>query len=129
MPLILALALLCLASTVSAQVVNPTAAQFTASVDHALLVGGTAIVTSYQLDTMTGTATGALAFSVNLGKPTPGASNLIAVAVPQLAALANGTYVVTVSAVGPGGAGKSAPSLPFSRIGPAAAPTGVSVVP
>lgn len=118
------------AAFASAQtVVNPTKAEFVASADHSATVNGTAVVTSYQLDTMTGTATGALAFTVSLGKPTPGAGNLISVVVPQLAALANGTYTATVSAVGPGGAGKSAPSNPFARIGAPAAPTGVTAVP
>lgn len=122
-------ALLCLtASLASAQTVtNPTKAEFIASVDHNTVVNGLPVLTSYQLDTMTGTATGALAFTVSLGKPTPGAGNLISVVVPQLAALSNGTYVATVSAIGPGGAGKSVPSAPFVRIGPPAVPTAVRV--
>lgn len=126
----LVLFLLLGAASASAQtVVNPTTAQFTASVDHALVVNGTAVVSAYQLDTMIGSSTGALAFSFNLGKPTPGTANVISVVVPQLATLANGSYVATVSALGPGGAGKSAPTSPFSRIGPAAAPTGLLVIP
>lgn len=121
---------LLVAATVSAQtVVNPTTAQFIASVDHALVVNGTAVVSGYQLDTMSGTATGALAFSFSLGKPTPGPANLISVVVPQLSTLATGSYVATISALGPGGSGKSAPTSPFSRIGPATAPTAVTVVP
>lgn len=129
-----AMALVCLmlvmASGASAQnMVNPTKAQFTASTDHDAAVGGMAVVTSYQLDAMIGTATGALAFSANLGKPTPDASRVIVVPVPQFLTMPNGSYVATVSAVGPGGAGKSAPSNPFSRIGAPAAPTAVSAVP
>ena len=108
-------------------VVNPTKAEFVASTDHNVLVNGAPVLTSYQLDIMAGTATGALALTVSLGKPTPGAGNLITVTVPQLAALPNGSYVGTVSAVGPGGAGKSDPSNPFARISAPAAPIGVVV--
>jgi hypothetical protein len=128
MLILLLFALLIAAPAAAQTVVNPTRAEFTASADHTTVVNGTAVLTGYQLDTMTGTATGALAFTVSLGKPTPGAGNKISVVVSQLATLATGTYVATVSAVGPGGAGKSAPSAPFVRIGPAAAPTGLSVV-
>jgi hypothetical protein len=127
---LVALVALLVATAASAQtVVNPTTAQFVASVDHALLVNGTAVVSGYQLDAMVGTVTGALAFSFNLGKPTPSTGNVISIVVPQLATLANGSYVATISALGPGGSGKSAPTPPFSRIGPAAAPTAVVVVP
>lgn len=110
-------------------VINPTQASFVASADHTLVVAGTPVVTAYQLDVMVSTPTGALAFTFNLGKPTPGTGNRIAVTVPQLATLATGAYVATVSAVGPGGAGKSIPSLPFGRIGAATAPTDVQVAP
>lgn len=102
-------------------VANPTTAQFTASADHAT-------VTNYQLDTMAGSATGAIAFTLNLGKPTPNAANLISVLVQPFATLPPGTYVATVSAMGPGGAGKSAPSAPFARVGAPASPTGLVVL-
>lgn len=124
-----ALALLALASPAQAQVVNPTKVEFVASSDHALVVNGTAVVTGYQLDVMVSAPTGALAFSSNIGKPTPGANSLISVIVPQLSALTNGVFVATVSALGPGGSGKSTPSAPFGRIGQPTAPTGVVVGP
>jgi hypothetical protein len=108
------LALFLLAADVRAQTA-PTAV-FTASPDHNAVVGGVAIVASYQLDMMHASATGALAFSKGLGKPTPDASNTISVAIPEFLAQPSGVYVGTVSAVGPGGAGKSAPSDPFAWV-------------
>lgn len=117
-----------LAATASAQTtVNPTKAEFVASADHNVTVNGTAVVANYQFDTMTSTVTGALAFTVNLGKPTPAAGNVITVTIPQLAALSTGTYVATVAAVGPGGVGKSAPSNPFVRVGTPGVPTALKV--
>lgn len=127
---LVALLLLVSSLPASAQVVNPTVVQFTASTDHATVVNGTPLVTSYQLDIMTSTATSALAFTVSLGKPTPDATTSVIVTpvIPQFAALGNGMYVATVSAIGPGGSGKSTPTAPFARIGPAHAPTAVTVI-
>ena len=109
-------------STARAQVVNPTRATFTASADHTATVGAVAVLDHYQLDVMVGTPTGALAFTFGLGKPTPAADNSITIPVPPLATLASGLYVATVSAVGPGGTGRSVPSDPFARVASAAAP-------
>lgn len=112
-----------LAWPASAQVVNPSTAIFTASADHAAVLNGVAVVESYQLEIVTTAAGGALALTVNLGKPAPSASNEIAADLtPSVAKLANGAYVATVVAVGPGGAGRSAPSDPFFRIGTPAPP-------
>ena len=113
---------LVVASPADAQTINPTQIQFAASPDHNLTVGATPVVSNYQLDVITTAAGGALAFTVNLAKPTPDASNLITANVTQLTALANGLYTGSVSAVGPGGATKSVPSDPFGRVGPPAAP-------
>lgn len=96
---------------------------FTAPANWNDVVGGVPVVSSYQLDVMTQTPTGALAFSIGLGKPTPDAANLITVKpIAQLGALAQGTYVATVSAVGPSGRATSLPSDPFVRVGLPLAP-------
>lgn len=125
---ILCVALL-LAAGVSAQtVVNPSKVVFTASPDHSAVVSGVAVLTNYQLDVMKDTATGALAFTQGLGKPTPSATNDITVTVAQFLTMGNGTYVAKVSAVGPGGANASAPSNPFVKTGAPAAPTAVRAV-
>jgi len=92
---------------------TPPRAVFVASSDHAVDVGGTPLVTTYQLDVMIDTATGALAFSKSLGKPTPNAQNEISVSLPEFVTLPNKVYVATVSAIGPGGTARSEPSDPF----------------
>lgn len=107
----------------AAQVVNPTTAVFTASSDHAMVINGVAVVESYQLDLVTTATGGALTLTVSLGKPVPSPTNEITVDIsPSVAKLATGTYVATVVAVGPGGAGRSAPSDPFFRLGTPAPP-------
>lgn len=99
---------------------------FTASPDHAAALNGTPVLTSYQLDVVVGTATGALAFSQNLGKPTPATpvppatAGDITVDLSQFAAfnaLTRNAYVVFVSSVGPGGTTRSAASDPFPHFG------------
>lgn len=111
---------------------------FTASVDHTVVVEGAAVLTGYQLDSLTMTrpvqtgplVAGAIALTLQLGKPTPGPGNTIDVAVPSLySGLVNGVYTATVAAFGPGGVGlKSAVSDPFLKLGPAAAPGKPSIV-
>lgn len=119
---------LLIAATVSAQTtVNPTKATFTASADHNTVTSGVVILTSYQLDVMRDTATGALAFSYGMGKPTPATGNVITVTIPAFLTMGNGTYVAKVTAIGPGGTGISAPSNPFVKTGGPAAPTGLLV--
>jgi hypothetical protein len=90
----------------------PRQVVFTASSDHATNV------TSYRLDVFTSTADPATATPVataNLGKPAPNGSNDITSDQSTLFAnLAAGNYVATVTAVGPGGATRSA-SVAFSR--------------
>jgi hypothetical protein len=80
---------------------------FTASVDH------DTDVTSYVLEVFANGADPNIAqalSSIDMGKPTPDANREIDVNETSfLSALAPGTYVVTVSAIGPGGQARSAP--------------------
>lgn len=126
------IAVVCLwASAASAQ--SSARVEFSASADHSTAVGSTPLVTGYQLDVMVDTATGALAFTKSLGKPSPSAQGEIVVPLPEFAARPNGVYVGRVSAQGPGGSTPSLPSAPFAWIGQPPAPPGqprvVSVVP
>jgi hypothetical protein len=80
---------------------------FTASVDH------DTDVTSYLLEVFANGAdpnTAQALASTSMGKPTPDANREIDVNETSfLSALAPGTYLVTVSAIGPGGQARSAP--------------------
>jgi lysozyme family protein len=90
----------------------PTGVAFTASPDHATLV------TSYELRIYASGADPNTATPVatsNLGKPTPDANNDITVSQPAFfSALAPGTYVAAVAAIGSGGSSLSAP-VTFTR--------------
>jgi chitinase len=90
----------------------PRLVVFTASSDHATNV------TSYRFDVFTSTANPATATPVataNLGKPTPAANNDITVDQSTLFAnLAPGSYIATVTAIGPGGSTRSA-TIAFTR--------------
>ena len=115
-----------------ANITNPKVATFVASIDHAkTLPDGVEIVTGYQLDCHVLNAAGALAFSKQLGKPTPDATNTIGpVTIPEFVTLPSNQYVCTAAAVGPGGLGRSAPSSPFDSIqAPGAAGVPVLTVP
>lgn len=106
---LLVLVLLSLATHAQAQA-RPRAIAFTASADHAALdITGAPRVASYQFDVTADTATGALVFSRNVGKPTPDANNDVTVTIPEFAAMANGRYVATIAAVGMGTVVRSAP--------------------
>lgn len=98
--------------TVTAAAAIPTTAIFQASADHATLVN------SYRLDVFLSGANPAVATpvsSVSLGKPTPDATNTITVnEATFFAALAPGSYIATVSAIGSGGSSRSAPAS-FTR--------------
>ncbi len=99
--------------TVNAAPPPPTfTVAFTASVDH------DTDVTSYLLEVFPNGAdpnTAQALSSINMGKPTPDANREIDVNETSfLIALAPGTYVVTVSAVGPDGQARSAP-FTFTR--------------
>jgi regulation of enolase protein 1 (concanavalin A-like superfamily) len=90
----------------------PTKVVFQASADHATLV------TSYRLDVFANGANPSSATPVatsNLGKPTPASNGDITVdRATFFSALARGTYVATVSAIGSGGSSRSA-SITFTR--------------
>jgi hypothetical protein len=79
-------------------------------------------VDRYELQTVIGTPTGAIAWTQDLGKPTPDATNTIEVLIPRFGTLARGTYVISITTNGPGGATPSAASDPFSVTGSPAAP-------
>ena len=84
---------------------------FTASADHATNV------TSYVLKLPPGvnTATATPLTSSSLGKPTPDSANTITVdRASFFSALAAGSYLATVTAVGPGGSTASA-NVSFTR--------------
>jgi regulation of enolase protein 1 (concanavalin A-like superfamily) len=90
----------------------PTKVVFQASADHATLV------TSYRLDVFANGANPASATPVatsNLGKPTPASNGDITVdRATFFSALARGTYVATVSAIGSSGQSRSA-AITFTR--------------
>lgn len=121
--------LLWCASPLAAQtVLNPNTVEFTASPDHATKAAdGTPILDHYDWLVVQSSPTGALFMTVNLGKPTPNASNTITVT-PSFATLGIGTtYYSFVEAVGPFGSSRSAASNPFAnQSGPR--PTGAPVV-
>jgi hypothetical protein len=123
---LLVLALLALPSLAQAQatVITPTSSlTFQSSPDHAVSdpVSGQPLVTNYQADAVVSTGpTGALGWTQGLGKPSPDASGVIAIAgasfTPLYNAMALGVvYTLKVSAVGPGGAATSGASNPFGR--------------
>jgi hypothetical protein len=86
---------------------------FTASADHATNV------TSYRLSVYTAgsnTATATPVATSDLGKPTPAANNDITVdRAAFFSALAPGSYVAVVTAIGPGGQTPSSPPVAFTR--------------
>lgn len=98
-----------------AQSTNPTQVQFQASPDH-----NSVAVTSYSLQIIVGNEGGAVFFTQGLGKPTPDGAGVITVPLPSIAQ--TGTYVVTVTATGPGGSATSPASDPFAYAGAPGAP-------
>lgn len=90
----------------------PRAVSFQKSADHATLV------TSYRLDVFGANANPSTATpvkSVSLGKPTPSSTGLITVDESSFfSALAPGSYLATVSAIGSRGSSKSA-AVAFTR--------------
>ena len=98
--------------TVTAATALPTTVSFQKSPDDATLVQSYLLeVFPAGADPNTATATSAL----NLGKPTPDASGVITLNEASFFnALAPGSYIATVSAVGSGGKGRSAP-VSFTR--------------
>lgn len=124
----LLLLLLLLPVRVSAQsaVVNPGGIEFTASADHATVVGGVPAVDHYEFVTVSASALTVTVFTRSLPKGTPDAQNKLAARIPEFASLSTGDYVGFVDAVGPGGSGRSAASAPFVRLR-APAPTSAPV--
>lgn len=94
-------------------VINPTVLSFVASTEHSTTVGGTAVLTNYEARYFDG---GTSVLVSNLGKPTPGTGNVIAVPVTSAGLPKNKALTVTVAAIGPGGTGVSAPSDPFAYL-------------
>ena len=99
-----------------AQTVNPTTVEFNPSPDHNVtLATGVAAVTRYDLEFYTPGA--ASPFQVNsLGKPNPAGDGFIRVLLSTLVTSLPSPGIVyesTVSAVGPGGTGRSARSNTF----------------
>jgi hypothetical protein len=113
-------------------VLNPRFLEFNASTDHsATLPTGGAAVTRYDLEFYNIGA--ASPFQTNsLGKPTPNGSGVIRIDLSAtFGALPTGvTYEARVTAIGPGGAGRSGLSNQFAFTNPCAptiSPTGTSV--
>lgn len=103
-------------------VVGPaTTASFDVASDHATIISGVAVVTSYTLE-IRSTLNNNLVDTVNLGKPTPVNGTITTGTLPNWVALATGAYVAIARANGPGGSTPSAPSDPFVRIGAPLAP-------
>ena len=115
--LLLTFAFLLFASVANAQLVtNPRTVQFTPSADHsAVTENGSQAVDRYELRIFFRGAAAPLT-SVDLGKPTPDASNTIRLEPPVLIGLPFGSYIARVAAIGAGGEGVSDPSNPFDSI-------------
>lgn len=111
------------AAALAQTVYDPTTAEFGPSPDHsATTSGGTPVLTYYLLEILA-VGSSQPAYSINLGKPAPGADGLIRVSfVPLLRTpLTAGTnYLARVSAVGPGGTSASRTSNVFAASGPCA---------
>ena len=105
--------------TLSAQTVTvqPTKAEFTASVNHNDVITGTTtpVVTSYTITVLAGSTT--VLAAVSLGKPTPDGTNTISVPLSSIAGFLslpkNTVYTSAVTTVGPAGTATSALSNPF----------------
>ena len=132
---LLCLILCAISATVSAQTVTiqPTKAEFTASVNHNDVIIGTTTptLTNYTISVMAG-LTQVLA-PVSLGKPTPDGTNTISVPLSSitgfLALPKNTVYTAFVTAVGPGGTATGAASGPFAFALAPAAVSGLVVKP
>lgn len=107
----------------TAMVTNPTAAVFTASLDHAVTIDGVALVDGYTLEIHT-YPDGALAATVNVGKPALDANGAITVVIP---ALPSGTFFGRAIATGPGGSA-FVDSEPFRRVSAPRPPTNVRII-
>lgn len=96
-------------------IVNPNGVSFPASPDHAVTENGVSLVTRYTLDISSTTAPTVVAKSVDLGKPTPVAGNIVYSQMATVrATLPSGSYTAIAYAEGPGGRTGSVASDPFS---------------
>lgn len=85
---------------------------FTASADHAVVIGGLSLVTDYDVSVLNGTTTIA---TIALGKPTPAATTNVITAPLSSSGLPKNTVLTAiVTATGAGGSTGSAPSNPFA---------------
>ena len=125
----LVLVLLMYAVPVLAQTPTPVTVTsrvvFTPSIDHAAVDSfSREIVTHYELEVIGQNGLGAIAFTKGLGKPAPNPQGEIDVVVQEFGGLVvDAVHKAAVSAVGPGGMGRSALSNPFGRPGPVRTPT------
>ena len=125
----------CLSATVAFAQVLPYRAEFTPSDNHNAIEQGVPVIASYGLVVYAPGGTMPVGPEINLGKPTPNASNVISVDVnATMIALPASTncnptvainptppysatcYVARVIARGPGGFAESLPSLPFTLV-------------
>ena len=103
--------LLVTATSASAQVVlNPTKVIFTASADHAAMLGGQALVTRYEIRHFLLGASAPVSVE-DLGKPTPDGANVITTTFGALPLSTTAQYIARVAAIGPTGEGVSAASV------------------
>ena len=103
-------------------IINPTAFEFIPSANHSdTKLDGTAVVMSYEFSGVGMAGSGALAITVNFGKPTP-VNNLITVLFSSNSLFSiftkNIVYTAKISAIGPDGIGASDPSNPFGFSAP-----------
>lgn len=109
---------------------NPSTVQFTASADQNAVVNTVAVLTSYEIR-LYDSAGATLKSTLNIGKPTPDATNTISNSqlATVYATVPAGTYTVKVAAVGPGGANETPASAPFTVAVPKpAAPTAAPII-
>lgn len=99
----------------SAQVVNPTAVEFTVSLDHSATVLGQAAVTRYELRIYALGAPSPVT-TFDLGKPTPVGQTATVRNAAIFTPLSTGEYTARVAAIGPGGEGVSDQTVPFGRL-------------
>ena len=105
---------------------NPTRAEFNVSDNHNGDHFGTPIVDHYELEIVV-SSNGALFLTVGIGKPVAPDGGQVTVPIAQLATLPrNIVHYAVVSAVGPGGSGRSGPSNLFMRVDPVPAPAPAS---
>lgn len=132
--LTLALALPQLPPTIS---ILPTSTiTFTASPDHNTQFAGGPVLTGYTIEyflrsqvSPAGVPSGSPAIGpVDLGKPTPNASNLITISTVFATINANIEYVAYVRAVGPGGSTRGNHTDPFGKPGAPGAATGAQII-